>query len=108
MTPILPVVRIIVQHPTNYDYVVLDGTAGIVVLPGDGGGVLAHGGKVYPFVAADPTARTKPGDFDPTHLLGLLALVEAKPGDDLAALLATGGAVEVPPGASFPSFSVPK
>ncbi len=104
-----PITRIILQHANGYYSVVLDGTAGVVILPGAGVGAVTHNGTVHPLKAADPEAASKT-DGDPLNVAtALLATVTtAAPGADLTALLSNLGPtalISLPPG-DYPPFHV--
>lgn len=101
-----PIMRVCLQTADGYYSLPWDATMGLVILPGTGVITVTHNGATHTGTTAafdvpsapDPRAEVVAALFQP--------IAVAKPGDDLAALIAVNGFVEVSAG-HYPSFDVP-
>ncbi len=100
-----PIIRICLQTADGYYSPPWDATMGMVILPGTGVITVMHNGVTHTGttasfdvpIATDPRTELAAALFQP--------LAVAKSGDDLAALIAANGFVEVQAG-HYPSFDV--
>jgi len=100
-----PITRVCLQTADGYYSLPWDETMGLVILPGTGVVTVTHNGVTHTGTTASFDAPSAP---DPrTELAAALfqPLAVAKSGDDLAALIAANGFVEVRAG-HYPSFDV--